>query len=133
MEDGGVWECGDVAWGLIGVVLHDMNCYGDGEKWGLGPLQRDEMQPRWNLLMSKVHKGIIKYRMGLIQYPFTYDSTDEFETHLMKLLEERLQRDATGAKVPVELPRNLLATFNEEVVEVDINAIIRSGRPYTRG
>lgn len=26
MEDGGVRECGDVAWGLIGVVLHDMNC-----------------------------------------------------------------------------------------------------------
>lgn len=38
--------------------------HGDGEEWGLGPLQRDEMQQRWNLLMSKVHKGIIKYRMG---------------------------------------------------------------------
>jgi len=126
---GGVVVAGS---GYMSQTITTLN-HGDGETWGIGPFLRDEMRPRWNFLAGRVQKGIIKYRQGWIQHPHQYDRNDEFETYLMKLLEQRIKRDATGAKAPVELPRNLLATLNAEVVEADIDAMIRNaGLPHDR-
>lgn len=55
----------------------------------------------------------------------------------MNLLGVRIKRDSTGAKAPAELPRNLLATLNTEVVKgatlntevvkADLDAMMRAG------
>lgn len=120
---GGVVAAGS---GDISQTITTLN-HSNGGKWGLGYFLRDEMRPRWNFLVDTVPKGITKYRTGLIQHPLQYDHNDEFETYLVGLLGKRMERDITGSKAPHELPRNLLATLNKEVVEADIEAMIRAG------
>lgn len=106
----------------ITTLNHD-----NGETWGVGPFLRAEMCPTWDLHVEMVQKSIIKYRNGLIQHPTQYDRNLKIESYIMNLLDVRIKRDSTGAKAPAELPRNLLATLNTEVVKADLDAMMRAG------